>query len=194
MSKLVFFVGPAGAGKTTLGQAIAARHQMTFLDMDILLRPASRLIMTMQGLDPDDRDSPEYKRLCRDLGYQITMEAALDNVRLGIDTVVVGPFTKEMQDAEWISRELARIGFSVEEVDVKAAVVYLPHESLYQERIARRGLKLDAWKLERWEEFRSSLAPRTLAWRIPESSIAYINNSNPDTEKTLMQIENWIWP
>ncbi|MFD1906940.1 hypothetical protein ACFSQ7_27465 [Paenibacillus rhizoplanae] len=62
--------------------------------MDILLRPAATAIMTMHGLDPDDRDSDEYKRLCRDLGYRITMDAALDNIGLSSDIYVVGPFTQ----------------------------------------------------------------------------------------------------
>lgn len=46
MNKLVFFLGPAGAGKTTLAKAIASRRKVPFFDMDILLRPAADAIMT----------------------------------------------------------------------------------------------------------------------------------------------------
>lgn len=61
MNKLVFFLGPAGAGKTTLAKAIASRRKVPFFDMDILLRPAADAIMTFHGLDPADRDSTDYK-------------------------------------------------------------------------------------------------------------------------------------
>ena len=128
MNKLVFFLGPAGAGKTTLAKAIASRRKVPFFDMDILLRPAADAIMTLHGLDPADRDSATYKKLCRDLGYRITMDAALDNINLGTDAFVVGPFTKEAADPEWISNELARIGSSLQDVDVKVVLVGLANE------------------------------------------------------------------
>ena len=98
MRKLIFFIGPAGAGKTTLAKAWAHKHGGAFLDMDTLLRPAAEAIMTLAGQDPNDRDSPTYKTYCRDLGYRITMDAALENLELGLDAIVVGPFTKELAD------------------------------------------------------------------------------------------------
>jgi predicted kinase len=102
MRKLVFFVGGAGAGKTTLAKKLAARSGAVFLDMDTLQRPAAEALMTAAGFDPTDRDSTDYKRLCRDLGYRITMDAALENVSLGTDVYVVGPFTREIADpAGW---------------------------------------------------------------------------------------------
>ncbi len=129
MGKLVFFVGGAGAGKTTLAKAIARKRGAVLLDMDTLLRPAAIVVMTAAGLDPDDRDSDAYKRLCRDLGYRITMDAALENVAVGNDVFVIGPFTREIGEAEWIESELAAIGASLQDVEVKAVVVTLADEA-----------------------------------------------------------------
>ncbi|GGG79426.1 AAA family ATPase [Paenibacillus radicis (ex Gao et al. 2016)] len=190
--KLVFFVGGAGAGKTTLAKALAGKRGMAFFDMDTLLQPAAKAIMTAAGLDPYDRDSAEYKKLCRDLGYRITMDAALENVALGTDTVVIGPFTKELNDPQWIEQELARIGGSLQDVDVKAVIVYLPDQESYRGRISQRGLKLDEWKLEHWSEFSRSLERRELAWNLPENAVLQFDNSEPFGESTLARLEDFI--
>jgi cytidylate kinase len=179
MRKLIFFIGPAGAGKTTLARAWVRRHGGAFLDMDTLLRPAAEAIMTLAGQDPSDRDSPFYKQHCRDLGYRITMDAALEQLTLDQDAIVIGPFTKEQGEALWLEGELARIGASIRDVRVKVIYAYLPSEDVYKERIRLRGLELDVWKLDNWEQFRSSLQRREVTWRIEPSSLLYWDNSEP---------------
>lgn len=193
MNKLVFFLGPAGAGKTTLAKAVASRHKAAVLDMDILLRPAADLIMPMHGLDPADRDSAEYKQLCRDLGYRITMDAALDNIGLGADIFVVGPFTKEAGDPEWIGSELSRIGLSLQDVEVKAVLVQLSNEQLYRQRIEGRQSSLDEWKFRNWNKFSASFASRSVQWPLPASAVAVIDNSNPDREAAVAEVERFIY-
>ncbi|OMG01072.1 AAA family ATPase [Paenibacillus sp. FSL R7-0337] len=193
MNKLVFFLGPGGAGKTTLAKAVAARRPAAVFDMDILLRPAATAIMTMHGLDPDDRDSDEYKRLCRDLGYRITMDAALDNIGLSSDIYVVGPFTKEAADPEWIGRELARVGRTLEEVEVKVVMVSLSDAAVYRQRIEGRRSPLDAWKFTHWEQFSASLGSRTVAWPLPPAHVAQIDNSHPDRNVAIAAVEAFIY-
>lgn len=193
MNKLVFFLGPAGAGKTTLAKKVAKRRKAAIFDMDILLRPAADAIMTMHGLDPSDRDSTEYKRLCRDLGYRITMDAALDNLGLESDIYVVGPFTQEAANPGWIGGELQRIGRTLQEVEVKVVMVGLADEALYRERIAARHSVLDDWKFRHWESFRASLEARTVHWPIPSSHVAMIDNSNPMLEVTASIVERFIY-
>jgi adenylate kinase family enzyme len=139
MRKIVFFLGPAGAGKTTLAKALAKRRRAALFDMDTLSRPASEAIMTLAGLNPEDRDSLIYKKHCRDLGYRITMDAALENVELGNDAFVIGPFTRETEDPDWLEAELSRIGASLRDVDVKVAFVHLTDTMGYYERIRQRG-------------------------------------------------------
>lgn len=149
--------------------------------------------MTLQGLDPSDRDSPEYKHLCRDLGYRITMDAALDNVQLGIDTVVVGPFTKETETTNWIEQELSRIGRSLEDTDVRVAYIYLANEELYHKRIMARQSPLDEYKLANWDTFTASLARKQVAWPLPASSVVYIDNSEDDVNVALSEVERHMY-
>lgn len=193
MRKLVFFLGPAGAGKTTLAKALVRRRHAALFDMDTLSRPASEAIMTLSGLDPNDRDSDVYKIRCRDLGYRITMDAALENVDLGVNAFVIGPFTRELEDPVWPEKELLRIGASLNDVDVKAILVSLPCEQHYRDRIRDRGLTLDAWKLENWSEFSRSLAVREIRWKLPASSILSFDNAGPLSEEKLRQVERFIY-
>lgn len=192
MNQLVFFVGSAGAGKTTLARAVAARRPAVIFDMDTLLRPAAAALMAAHGLDPSDRDSAAYKKLCRDLGYRITMDAALDNLGLGADLFVIGPFTQETADPGWLAGELARAGRSLSEVTVKVVVVGLADEQLYRERIAGRKLALDDWKLAHWDEFRRSLAPRAIAWPLAEANIRFVDNSPADPVAAVQAVDEFI--
>ncbi|TVY07382.1 AAA family ATPase [Paenibacillus cremeus] len=191
MSHLVFFLGPAGAGKTTLAQAVAKRRRAAFFDMDTLLRPAAEAIMTLSGLDPNDRDSAEYKARCRDLGYRITMDAALDNVKLELDAMVVGPFTKETDDPQWLEQELSRIGASLTEVEVKVVFVHLASDEHYRQRIQERGSALDLWKLDHWSTFSRSLALREIQWSLPAASVLYFDNSEPLIDARLTEVERF---
>mgnify|MGYP000002583442 CR=1 FL=1 len=193
MTRLNFFLGPAGAGKTTLAKAVASRRKAAFFDMDVLMRPAADIIMTLHGLDPKDRDSAQYKRLCRDLGYRITMDAALDNLSLDSDVFVVGPFTKEAATPDWIDNELSRIGRSLADIEVKVVLVELANEDLYRDRIQGRHSALDDWKIQHWDEFRSSLGDRSVQWPLPPANIAIIDNSNPDIEETVSRVERFIY-
>lgn len=191
MARLIFVVGSAGAGKTSIARALVSRRSAAFLDMDTLLRPAAEAIMTMAGLDPTDRDSPMYKEHCRDLGYRITMDAALENVQLGLDAIVIGPFTRETSDPEWLNRELARIGASRDAIRV--IVVSLPDTEHYYARIRNRGSELDAWKLEHWETFKSSLAEREIHWPLPPSAVMKYDNSKPLDAAAVDRLERFVW-
>lgn len=193
MRKLVFFVGGAGAGKTTLAKAMAKRRGVAILDMDTVLRPAAVALMTQAGLDPSDRDSSFYKTLCRDLGYRITMDAALENIAIGGDIFVIGPFTKETETPDWIEQELSAIGASLVDVDVKVVFVYLQDDKLHYERIVQRGSVLDQYKLDNWSEFSRSLVKRELKWRIPASSVLYFDNSQGLDEQSLASLEQFVY-
>lgn len=193
MGKLVFFVGGAGAGKTTLAKAVAAKRGAAFFDMDTLLRPAAEALMTQAGLDPTDRDSAAYKTLCRDLGYRLAMDAALENVAIGNDAFVVGPFTKELVDPGWIVAQLSRLGDAARETETKVVVVHLKDESTYLDRIRARVSELDRWKLANWNEFSKSLALRRPEWELPEGNVLYVDNSAPFAPDNVDRIERFIY-
>jgi hypothetical protein len=193
MHKLVFFLGPAGAGKTTIAKSLIKTHPAAFFDMDTLARPSAETIMSLFGLDPNDRDSSVYKEHCRDLGYRITMDAALENLELGLDVYVIGPFTKELEDPLWLEHELSLKNLSLESIDVKALLINLPNDGFYLDRIKARSSALDDWKLENWSDFRPSLIRREIKWKLPPASILYFDNSEPLTPEKQFQINAFIY-
>ena len=193
MRKLIFVLGAAGTGKTTVAKALARLRRAALFDMDTLLRPAAAAIMSQAGLDPNDRDSAEYKSLCRDLGYRITMDAALENISIGTDALVIGPFTKETEDKLWLESELSSIGVSLDTVDVKVIIIHLQNEQLNRQRIEARNSVLDKWKLNNWEEFRRSLAPRQVKWDIDAASILFFDNSELLSEEKLAYLERFVY-
>src|SRR5690606_7605053 len=103
--------------------------------------------------------------------------AALENIAIGNDAFVIGPFTKELADPGWISKELSRLGSAASEVDTRVVIVHLQDEDAYLNRIRARGSELDRWKLANWSEFSKSLALRQPQWDLPEGSILYIDNT-----------------
>jgi len=192
MPQLIFVVGGAGAGKTTIAKALARKRKLAFLDMDTLLRPAAVSIMTLQGLDPHDRDSAEYKRLCRDLGYRITMDAAWENIAVGTDTIVIGPFTKETDDVDWLDQELKNANLLQAEVDIRVICAFLGDEEMYRARFQKRNSELDRWKLEQWESFKASLKPRAIRWRIKDDAVLYFDNSEELSPERMALLERFI--
>ncbi|WP_018976103.1 AAA family ATPase [Saccharibacillus kuerlensis] len=193
MRKLVFFVGGAGSGKTTIAKGITIKEHPVFLDMDTASRPASEKIMTLAGHDPHDRDSQAYKELCRDLGYRLTMDTALENLELGSDVFAIGPFTSEIRNPHWIHEELAKIGATVNDVEVKVIYVYLGDMTQYKKRIAERGHKADEWKLANWDLFVQRMQRTEVLWDLPGNSILYFDNSEGTLEENIISVEKFIY-
>lgn len=193
MRKLVFFVGGAGSGKTTIAKGITVKHHPVFLDMDTASRPASEKIMTLMGHDPDDRDSAAYKTLCRDLGYRLTMDSALENLEMGSDVFAIGPFTSEIGNPNWIHEELAKVGATVGDVEVKVVYVYLEDMAQYKKRIEDRGHKADEWKLAHWDEFAKRMKRTEVQWDLPGDSVIYFDNSQGTLEDNILSVERFIY-
>ncbi|WP_018633406.1 gluconokinase [Neomegalonema perideroedes] len=72
MTRAVILMGPSGVGKTTLGEALAARLGWPFLEGDDLHPPENRAKMT-RGIPLDDADRAPWLAALRD---RISEEAA----------------------------------------------------------------------------------------------------------------------
>jgi hypothetical protein len=102
--------------------------------------------MAMAGLDPDDRDSPEYRGVFRDPVYECLFAVAEENLP-SCDVILVGPFTSEIRHPEWPERLRERFGVEVE-------VIYLwADDRERHRRIEARGNPRDASKLADWEGY-----------------------------------------
>lgn len=164
MPRLIFFCGHAGTGKTTIARrAIAALmaeaharcsgESFCLLDKDTLYGDYSSAVMGVLTGDPDDRDSPPYLQHLRDPEYHGLLNTARENLGLGVNTIVVGPLSREIRAHKLIDRSWLKVA---EDVELRIVWVHL-QENEARRRIAARGNRNDAWKLAHWDDYRSRL-------------------------------------
>lgn len=156
MARLVFFTGHAGAGKSTIAaRAVPALHARTgesfcLLDKDTLYGAYSARVMHLLTGDAQDRDSPTYLENLRDPEYAGLIDVARENLALGVNALVVGPFSRELRDG--LLFDAARMRMPP---DTRVTVVWVAlDEAEARRRIEKRGDPRDRYKLEHWDEYR----------------------------------------
>lgn len=138
--------GNAGVGKSTLGRRLAAKSRAILLDLDTCTERLARCVLLSHGLDPADRDSPDYKRLLREPVYETLFDIAHENLAHA-PCVIVGPFTSERRDATWPERLRLRL-----ETEVQIVVAHCDLEERRRRIIARANPR-DAGKLAEWASY-----------------------------------------
>ncbi len=193
VQKLVFFVGVAGTGKTTIARQVATRMPAAFLDRDTVGGRFVEYILEKNGLDPNDRDSDFYKTHLRDLEYDTTKDLCIDNLAAGQNVFMISPFTAELKNPAWIDEVIAAAGRTRDEVDVKVIVVTLSDMDLQKQRIIERGTDRDRWKLDHWDRFQTRVrfVPE-INWNLPSTSVMIFDNSGELTEEKIESLLRFI--
>ena len=156
MTRLVFFCGHSGTGKTTLAKRLIhplmqrTKESFCFLDKDTLYGQYSSAVMGALTGNPNDRDSAVYLQHLRNPEYQGLLDTARENLALQVNTLVVGPLSQEikghyLKDHQWLGVD-PRTAIHIVWVSIDEALAY--------ERIKKRGIPADDYKLEHWEEYR----------------------------------------
>ncbi|MFP3990302.1 AAA family ATPase [Streptomyces sp. E11-3] len=151
---VVLVGGFAGSGKSEFAKFLGGLTGWPILDKDSLTRPLVDQLLIALGGEAHDRSSALYREKVRPLEYRCLMEAAWDNVDCGISTILDAPFISEFSQAEWMQRFYNRC--RSKRVSVATIWVECDPESM-REYIEFRGAARDAWKMEAWEEYLSSL-------------------------------------
>ncbi|ODS97276.1 MAG: ATPase [Lautropia sp. SCN 69-89] len=156
MARLVFIAGHAGTGKTTLARrAVPLLHARTgesfcVLDKDTAYGAYSAKVMGLLTGDPDDRDSPTFLEHLRDEEYRGLIDIAAENLALGVNVVLVGPFSREVKS----KRVFDPLALGVP-ADTRIRVIWAAlDEATAKARIVARGDPRDRYKLEHWDEYR----------------------------------------
>ena len=94
---VVCCAGPAGSGKSSVGAALATRLGWAVVDQDSATNPLMEQVAAAAGV-PFDLDAPRLRGPVRDARYACVTAVARDNARLGVSTILVAPFTAELND------------------------------------------------------------------------------------------------
>lgn len=154
----LFILGHAGTGKSFLTSNFLKQQRIKHcfwcvLDKDVVAENWSGPLLHAFGQDPNDRDSPFFKEHVRDLQYQSTLRIAKDQLEIGLNVILPGPWNRELASAALFSTQ--ELGFP--------AITHLRHiwlelpESVRQQRIIERGDQRDQWKLDHWDAYFGAL-------------------------------------
>lgn len=153
--RLILFAGHAGTGKSTLAKkALPLIIEKTgedffFLDKDTVYGAFSAHVMELTTHNPNDRDSPFYLNHLRDWEYQGLIDVARENLLLGVNVILVGPFSKEIQSGHMLNPQALGIppqtSISIAWIDLDAQEAKL--------RMEKRDDPRDQWKLMHWDQY-----------------------------------------
>lgn len=156
MTRLIFFCGHAGTGKTSLAKRLigplarATGEPFCLLDKDTLYGRTGAATLAALGQDPRDRDSPLFLQHLRDPEYQGMLDTARENLALGVSVIAVGPLSGEVRERRLLDR--AWLGVPA---DVGLAAVWVrTDEETARQRIVARAHPDDAYKLAHWKTYR----------------------------------------
>jgi len=109
----VLLTGGPGAGKSTVGRALARRLGAALVDQDTVTAPLVAVVADLVGVH--DLDDARLAGPTRGARYETVVAVAEDNLRVGTPVVLVAPFTHERGDAQaWaaLDRRLRATGGS----------------------------------------------------------------------------------
>lgn len=155
IARLLLFAGHAGTGKTTLAKrampVLAARggKDFFFLDKDTAYGAFSSHVMGLLTGNPADRDSPTYLQNLRDREYAGLLDITRENLELGSQVLLVGPFTRELMAGKFF--DPVQLGMPAGTV-CRIAWIDLSTEEA-KRRIENRNDPRDAWKLAHWDDY-----------------------------------------
>jgi predicted kinase len=146
---LTIICGNAGVGKTTFARQLARREGALLLDIDTASELLVRAGLEALEIDPDDRDSPRYKRLYRKAIHDTLLALADDNLSHQ-SCIIVAPFTQERRDPHFLERVRVQL-----RTDVR--IFYLVcDEETRRKRIQKRKNPRDRAKLKDWGNYSKS--------------------------------------
>jgi predicted kinase len=99
---VVLLTGGPGAGKSTVGRALATTLGAALVDQDTVTGALVAVIADLVGVH--DLDDPRLAGPTRAARYEAVVAVAEDNLRVGTPVTLVAPFTRERADIDaWVA-------------------------------------------------------------------------------------------
>ena len=153
--RLILFAGHAGTGKSTLAKKALPQivektgEDFFFLDKDTVYGAYSAHVMELTTNNPNDRDSPFYLQNLRDWEYAGLIAIAKENLQLGVNVILVGPFSSEIQSGRMFNA--AELGVPSAS-SIRIAWIDLD-ENEAKLRMEKRADPRDEYKLNHWDQY-----------------------------------------
>jgi len=179
LSSLIIICGPAGCGKTTLARSLSRMMHIPHIDYDIATNAFIRAIMARDG----SKDFSIYAKEYRSAGYQTVLDFAFDNLSLGFDIIISGPFTRESAETSFFTQLTEQYNIPFFSVVVKISL----SEDILKYRILSRGLDRDAPKLAHWSEFIKTESNRKWLWK-PDALIEIYETCNSNIDRLTLEV------
>lgn len=168
---LFVITGMPAVGKSTFARELAQKTKACLIDIDTTTESIVRAAMARLTNDPNDRDSPFFKKTLRDPIYQTLFSIADENLP-HTDAIINGPFTQEMHNPDWPTEIQSR---QASPCRVKCIYLHCDDE-LRKKRIIERANPRDSSKLENWEHHISYYKTREL----PSYPHILVDTGRPD--------------
>jgi len=153
--RLILFAGHAGTGKSTLAKKALPRivektgEDFFFMDKDTVYGAYSAHVMELTTNNPNDRDSPYYLENLRDWEYSGLIALAKENLQLGVNVILVGPFSSEIQSGRMFNPEELGVPNAS---SIKIAWIDLEANEA-KHRMEMRADPRDEYKLAHWDQY-----------------------------------------
>lgn len=144
-NKAIIIAGSPATGKSTYARLLAQKTAAVLLDLDTCTERLIQAALRAANKDPNDRDSQYYKETYREVVYETLFDIAKENLAHQ-SVIIVGPFTKELQDQNWPNILKQRLDCLVE-----VHYLYCKPE-VRKSRMLKRANPRDQRKFENWEE------------------------------------------
>ncbi len=146
MNTLHIVMGAPASGKTTYAKILAKEKKASLIDIDSATERVVQAGLDLAKQNSNDRDSTLFKNAFREPIYETLFAIASDNLCLN-SVVMVGPFTLEARDCNWLEKMTVRFNTSV------YAHFITCDPEIRRQRMTERGNPRDLAKLDDWDSY-----------------------------------------
>ena len=184
---VVFVIGIAGSGKSTVAKALARHLKAVYLDKDTVVTRFTEEVLTRAGCSPSDRESDFYRQRVMPLEYLTLLDIGGQNIRLGMAVVFDAPFGAYFNDTEYVTRAAQQANWP----KVRRVVLHVTvDKERNRQQLLLRGLPRDAGKLDHWDEFWVAQQQVRCQW----ADVEYFTLEDPDEAAVARLAERLVGP